>query len=118
MKICIIGLGYIGLPTAAMFATHGHKVLGVDVNKKVIDALNKGKIIIEEPNLEEIVNTAVKNRSLRAAMEPEESDAFIICVPTPIRPDKTADLTYVEDGIRRILPYLKKGNIIVLEPHL
>ncbi len=115
MKICIIGLGYIGLPTAAMFATHGHKVLGVDVNKKVIDALNKGKIIIEEPNLEEIVNTAVKNRSLRAAMEPEESDAFIICVPTPIRPDKTADLTYVEDGIRRILPYLKKGNIIVLE---
>jgi len=115
MKICIIGLGYIGLPTAAMFATHGHKVLGVDVNKKVIDALNKGKIIIEEPNLEETVNLAVKSGSLRAAMEPEESDAFIICVPTPFKPDKTADLSYVEDGFRRIIPYLKKGNIIVLE---
>ena len=115
MNICIIGLGYIGLPTAAMFATHGHNVLGIDVNQKVIDALNKGKIIIEEPNLEETVNTAVKNGSLRAAMEPEESDAFIICVPTPIKPDKTADLTYVEEGIRKILPYLKKGNIIILE---
>ncbi len=115
MNICIIGLGYIGLPTAAMFATHGHRVLGVDVNKKVIDALNKGKIIIEEPNLEEAVYAAVKNGSLRAAMEPEESDAFIICVPTPIKPDKTADLTYIENGIRKILPYLKKGNIIILE---
>lgn len=115
MNICIIGLGYIGLPTAAMFATHGHRVLGVDVNQKVIDALNKGKIIIEEPNLEETVNIAVKNGSLRAAVEPEESDAFIICVPTPIKPDKTADLTYVENGTRKIIPYLKKGNIVILE---
>ena len=115
MDICIIGLGYIGLPTAAMFATHGHRVLGVDVNQKVIDALNKGKIIIEEPNLEETVNVAVKEGTLRAAMEPEESDAFIICVPTPIKSDKTADLTYVESGIRRIIPFLKKGNIVILE---
>ncbi|MGI6085715.1 MAG: nucleotide sugar dehydrogenase [Acetivibrionales bacterium] len=115
MNICIIGLGYIGLPTAAMFATHGHRVLGVDVNKKVIDALNKGKIIIEEPNLEDTVNAAVKSGFLSAALEPEESDAFIICVPTPIKPDKTADLTYVESGIRKIIPYLKKGNIIILE---
>ncbi len=115
MNICIIGLGYIGLPTAAMFATHGHRVLGVDVNNKVIDALNKGRIIIEEPNLEEFVSAAVKNGSLRAATEPEESDAFIICVPTPIKPDKTADLTYIENGIRKIIPYLKKGNIVILE---
>lgn len=115
MKICIIGLGYIGLPTAAMFATHGHSVLGVDVNKKVVDALNKGKVIIEEPNLEETVNAAVKSGTLRASVEPEESEAFIICVPTPIKSDKTADLTYVESGIRTIIPYLKKGNIIILE---
>lgn len=115
MKICIIGLGYIGLPTAAMFATHGHSVLGVDVNKKVVDALNKGKVIIEEPNLEETVNAAVKSGTLRASVEPEESEAFIICVPTPIKSDKTADLTYVESGIRTIIPFLKKGNIIILE---
>lgn len=115
MDICIIGLGYIGLPTAAMFATHGHNVLGVDVNKKVIDALNKGKIIIEEPFLEETVSEAVKQGSLRASNEPEKADVFIICVPTPIMPDKTADLTYVESGTRKILPYLKKGDIVILE---
>lgn len=115
MDICIIGLGYIGLPTAAMFATHGHNVLGVDVNKKVIEALSQGKIIIEEPLLEETVSKAVKQGSLRASAEPEEADAFIICVPTPILPDKTADLTYVESGTRKILPYLKKGDIVILE---
>jgi len=115
MKICIIGLGYIGLPTAAMFATHGHEVLGVDVNKKVIDALNEGRIIIEEPFLDEIVSGAVKQGSLRASTEPEVSDVFIICVPTPINPDKTADLSFVESGTRKILPYLKKGDIVILE---
>ena len=115
MKICIIGLGYIGLPTAAMFATHGHDVLGVDVNKKVIDALNEGRIIIEEPFLDEIVSGAVKQGRLRASTEPEVSDVFIICVPTPINPDKTADLSFVESGARKILPYLKKGDIVILE---
>ncbi len=115
MDICIIGLGYIGLPTAAMFATYGHNVLGVDVNKKVIDALNQGKIIIEEPFLEEAVSEAVKQGNLRAATEPKSSDVFIICVPTPIMSDKKADLTYVESGTRKILPYLKKGDIVILE---
>ena len=115
MDICIIGLGYIGLPTAAMFATHGHNVLGVDVNRKVIDALSQGKIIIEEPFLEEAVSRAVKQGTLRASTEPENSDVFIICVPTPIMPDKTADLSYVESGTRKILPYLKKGNMVILE---
>lgn len=115
MKICIIGLGYIGLPTAAMFATHGHSVVGVDVNPKVIDALNKGKIIIEEPNLEETVAKAVEQGTLRASDKPEQADAFIVCVPTPIMPDKTADLSYVESGTRMLLPYLRKGNIVILE---
>lgn len=115
MNICIIGLGYIGLPTAAMFSTHGHKVLGVDINKKVIDALNQGKVIIEEPYLEEMVNDAVKGGTLKASEKPDEADAFIICVPTPIRADKTADLSYVENAARMIIPYLKKGNIVILE---
>ena len=115
MNICIIGLGYIGLPTAAMFSTHGHKVLGVDVNKKVIDALNQGKVIIEEPHLEEMVNNAVKGGFLSADEKPNEADAFIICVPTPIKADKTADLSYVENAARMIIPYLRKGNIVILE---
>lgn len=115
MNICIIGLGYIGLPTAAMFSTHGHKVLGVDINIKVIDALNQGKVIIEEPYLEEMVNDAVKGGTLKASEKPDEADAFIICVPTPIRADKTADLSYVENAARMIIPYLKKGNIVILE---
>ena len=115
MKICVIGLGYIGLPTAAMFASSGHTVVGFDVNKKVIEALNQGKVIIEEPYLEEMVEKAVKQGNLRASDKPEEADAFIICVPTPILPDKSPDLSYVESGVKVIIPYLKKGNIVILE---
>lgn len=115
MKICIIGLGYIGLPTAAMFATNGHKVVGVDVNNKVVEALNQGKIIIEEPNLEDLVKQAVKDGSLVASDKPQKADAFIICVPTPILPDKRADLSFVENSVRTVLPYLEKGNIVILE---
>ncbi|NLM75837.1 MAG: nucleotide sugar dehydrogenase [Clostridiaceae bacterium] len=115
MKICIIGLGYIGLPTAAMFATNGHKVHGVDINKEVVEALNKGEIIIEEPYLEDLVKEAVNNGNLFASDKPEKADAFIICVPTPILPDKRADLSLVENAVRTILPYLEKGNIIILE---
>ncbi len=115
MKICIVGLGYIGLPTAAMFATNGHDVVGVDVNQKVIDALNRGGIVIEEPHLEETVKQAVDQGTLRASLKPEEADAFIICVPTPIMPDKTADMTFVENGLRAVIPYLRKENILILE---
>lgn len=115
MKICIIGLGYIGLPTAAMFAASGHSVVGFDVNKKVVEALNQGKILIEEPHLEEEVRKAVKKGTLRASYTPEEADAFIICVPTPINPDKTADMSFVESGIHTVVPYLRKGNIAILE---
>lgn len=115
MKLCIIGLGYIGLPTAAMFATNGHAVVGYDVNKKVIEALNQGKITIEEPFLEDLVAEAVAKGNLRAQDKPEPADAFFICVPTPINPDRTADMTYVESAIRTILPYLQKGNIVILE---
>ncbi|NMA65496.1 MAG: nucleotide sugar dehydrogenase [Clostridiaceae bacterium] len=115
MKICVIGLGYIGLPTAAMFATNGHRVLGVDINNKVIEALNQGKIIIEEPYLEDLVKKAVENGDLLASDKPQKADAFVICVPTPILPNKKADLNLVESAIRTILPYLEKGNIIILE---
>lgn len=114
-KICILGLGYIGLPTAAMFATHGHKIIGVDINKSVIKALKKGEIIIEEPYLDIMVQAAVTSENLIAQDKPEEADVFIIAVPTPINKDKTADLKAVKAATESIIPYLKKGNLVILE---
>jgi UDP-N-acetyl-D-mannosaminuronic acid dehydrogenase len=114
-KICIIGLGYIGLPTAAMFATHGHSIVGVDVKQEVVDALNKGKIIIEEPYLDIMVQAAVTSGNLRAQLTPEEADVFIISVPTPINTDKTADMSYVKLATQSIVPYLREGSIVILE---
>ena len=114
-KICIVGLGYIGLPTATMFSCSGHKVIGVDVNEKVVNNINKGKIIIEEPNLEEIVEDVVKKGNLIASISPKESDVFIISVPTPIKDDKTSDMSYVISATKSIVKYLKEGNIVVLE---
>ena len=114
-KICIIGLGYIGLPTAAMFATHGHKIVGVDINKKVVDALNNGKITIYEPYLDIMVQAAVTSGNLVGKTVPEEADAFIIAVPTPITPEKTADMSFVKSAAEAIVPYLRQGNIVVLE---
>ena len=115
MNICIIGLGYIGLPAAAMFASNGHKVIGVDINNKVIDALEKGEVIIEEPYLKNMVKQEVASGNLIASKEPQEADAFIIAVPTPLTKDKKADMSLVKKATESIVPYLKKGNIIVLE---
>ena len=108
-------MGYIGLPTATMFSCYGHKVIGVDVNEKVVNNINKGKIIIEEPNLEEIVEDVVKKGNLIASISPKESDVFIISVPTPIKDDKTSDMSYVISATKSIVKYLKEGNIVVLE---
>lgn len=114
-KICIIGLGYIGLPTAAMFATHGHKIVGVDINETVVNALNQGKITIEEPYLDIMVQAAVTSGNLVAKTVPEESDVFIIAVGTPINEDKTADMRAVKAAAEAIVPYLREGNVVVLE---
>lgn len=114
-KICVLGLGYIGLPTAAMFATHGHKVIGVDVRKDVVEALNKAKIIIDEPYLDILVQAAVKSENLVGSTVPMEADVFIIAVPTPITPEKTADMSYVVQAAKSIVPHVKKGDIVVLE---
>lgn len=114
-RICIVGLGYIGLPTATMFSNYGHKVVGVDVNTDVVNNLNKGKIIIEEPNLQELVEDVVKKGNLVASLIPTESDVFIISVPTPIKEDHTADMKYVISAAKSIVKYLRKGNIVVLE---
>jgi len=118
-KLCIIGLGYIGLPTSSLFATNGLKVIGVDVNEYVVKIVNSGDIHIEEPGLKTLVSAAVKSGNLVASLEPQEADAFIIAVPTPFKhndnPIKEADMSYVESAMKMILPYLKKGNLVILE---
>jgi len=114
-KICIIGLGYIGLPAAAMFASNGHKVIGVDINNEVIDALEKGEVIIEEPYLKNMVEQEVISGNLIASKKPQVADAFIIAVPTPLSKDKKADMSLVKKATESIVPYLRKGNIVVLE---
>ncbi|KEK25450.1 nucleotide sugar dehydrogenase [Bacillus gaemokensis] len=117
MKVCVIGLGYIGLPTSAMFAKHGAEVVGVDVRTEVVDKLNRGEAHIEEPGLDEVVEEVVKKGSLRASLNPEIADAFIIAVPTPNNEDqyKSCDLTYVLDATKQIIPYIKPGNVIIIE---
>jgi len=110
-----MGLGYIGLPTAAMFATHGHRIVGVDIRTDVVEALNEGKTIIEEPYLDIMVQAAVASGNLRAQTEPEEADVFIISVGTPVCEDKKADLSAVISAAESIVPYLREGNIVVLE---
>ncbi|MFK4328293.1 UDP-N-acetyl-D-mannosaminuronic acid dehydrogenase [Bacillus mycoides] len=117
MKICVIGLGYIGLPTSAMFAKHGVAVVGIDINSDVVDKLNRGEIHIEEPELGEVVKEAVNAETLRASLTPEVADVFIIAVPTPNQKDenKSCDLTGVLTAVKKIIPYIKKGNILIVE---
>jgi UDP-N-acetyl-D-mannosaminuronic acid dehydrogenase len=114
-SVCVLGLGYIGLPTASILAMKGYHVVGVDVQADVVETINQGRIHIQEPDLDILVRSAVTSRQLRAATEPEPSDVFIICVPTPIRPDKTPDLSFVEQAARAIRPHVRRGNLIILE---
>jgi UDP-N-acetyl-D-mannosaminuronic acid dehydrogenase len=114
-KICVIGLGYIGLPTSAIFARAGYEVVGVDVNEKVVDLLNKGEIHIEEVGLPELVKEVVQKGNLRASLTPEKADVFIIAVPTPIHEDRTANVDYVISATKAVAPYLEKGNVLIVE---
>jgi UDP-N-acetyl-D-mannosaminuronic acid dehydrogenase len=114
-KICVLGLGYIGLPTAAMFATHGSQVLGVDINGRIVEILNNGDIHIEEVGLRAVVREAMSSGKLVVREEVEPADAFIIAVPTPIGFDKTADLNAVVSATEAIVPHLREGNLVVLE---
>jgi len=99
VQVCVLGLGYIGLPTASMFATHGLDVLGVDVNQDVVEILNQGDIHLEEPGLKTIVQAAIGSGNLKISNQPGISDVFIIAVPTPITPEKKADMSYVVAAI-------------------
>lgn len=114
-KICVIGLGYIGLPTSAVFAQAGCEVLGIDVNEKIVNKINEGRIHIEENGLQEVVQNVVESGLLKASTTPQEADVFIIAVPTPIHKDLTANIDYVISATTSILPVLKKGNVVIVE---
>jgi len=118
-KIIVMGLGYTGLPTASMLATKGHQVLGVDVNESAVATINSGRIHIIEPDLDILVRSAVNSGNLKASLNPEEGDTFIIAVPTPFKEfegnPKAPDLSYVESATRAIVPYLREGNLVILE---
>lgn len=117
--ISVIGLGYIGLPTAAMFASRKKTVIGVDINQYAVDTINRGEIHIVEPDLDGIVQTAVSSGYLKACTEPEPADAFLIAVPTPFKTTENSipipDLSYIQSSIAGIAPVLKKGDLVILE---
>lgn len=114
-RICVLGLGYIGLPTASTFATNGLQVTGVDSNPHVLEVLRKGNIHIQEPGLRTLVQAALRSGNLQIASEPVPADAFIIAVPTPVTQDRRADLHFVEEAARSIAKVLQQGNLVVLE---
>ena len=124
-KICVLGLGYIGLPTASTFATRGLKVVGVDTNPRVIETLRDGNLHIHEPGLGAVLEAALQGGNLTVSSKPEEADAFLIAVPTPFHQDahgeydgrqyKLADMRAVTSATEAILPHLRKGNLVVLE---
>lgn len=115
MKACFIGLGYIGLPTAIVAADNGIEVVGVDVNPHIVERINKGKIHIVEPGLADLAAKVVKNGWLRAQTQPEVSDVFLIVVPTPFTGDHEPDISYVEAATRNVLPFLKEGDLYIIE---
>lgn len=114
-EVCVLGLGYVGLPTASLLATSGFQVLGVDINQEVVAELNEGRTKLQEAGLATLVSAATASGNLKAAVQPEPSDTFMICVPTPVTPQHTVDLRAVESAAQAILPHLRKGNLVVLE---
>jgi UDP-N-acetyl-D-mannosaminuronic acid dehydrogenase len=114
-KICVIGLGYIGLPTACTFADRGIEVIGVDNNPEIITGLKQGKLHLFEPGLEMLVQRVLATGKLRVSSQPESADAFIVAVPTPFHAGKKADMRFVRSAFESITPHLRKGSLVVLE---
>jgi UDP-N-acetyl-D-mannosaminuronic acid dehydrogenase len=114
-SVCIVGLGYIGLPTAGVLADAGMHVWGVDVRPDVVHTINQGRIHIHEPGLDRLIERVVRAGNLRAGSEPRPADVFVLCVPTPITADRRADLRYVEQAAESIRPHVPRGALIILE---
>lgn len=115
MKACFMGLGYIGLPTAIIAAKHGIEIIGVDINPQVVEMTNAGHLHIVEPGIEEMLQEVISMGMLKASTTPEVSDAYFIVVPTPFKANHVPDITYVESATRMVLPYLKEGDLFVIE---
>ncbi len=113
--VSIIGLGYIGLPTAAILASKGNNVIGIDINQKTVDLLNQGKVSIVEPGLEILIEETVSSKCFKAQTVPTYADIFVIAVPTPFKSGKKPDLSFVESSIESIAPFLNRGNLIIIE---
>ena len=114
-NICVIGLGYIGLPTACVLASNGYNVLGIDIDEEIITKLNSGKVHIKESELEEIFLDVFGSGKLSVSQNLEKSDIFIISVPTPLNQKNKADLSYVINAADKVKDYIGKGNLIILE---
>jgi len=114
-KICVIGLGYIGLPTACMLANSGYKVVGIDVNDDVVNLLNSGEVHIDEEGLSKLFQKAISNKAIKVSKNAEEADVFIIAVPTPLNKEDKADLSYIINATYGIKDYIKSGNLVILE---
>lgn len=114
-KVAVIGLGYIGLPTAALIARSGARVLGIDVSPHVVETVNSGKVHIEEVDLDGLVQGVVSRGLLRASLSVEAADVFVIAVPTPVSEDHAPDISYVLDAARTVAPVLKAGDVVILE---
>jgi UDP-N-acetyl-D-mannosaminuronic acid dehydrogenase len=114
-SISVIGLGYIGLPTAATLACRGLQVIGVDVNESAVEIINAGRAHVSEPDLDALVKSAVQSGKLHAFTQPQSADAFIVAVPTPVQPDKSPDMSLVETATRSVTKVLKPGNLLILE---
>jgi UDP-N-acetyl-D-mannosaminuronic acid dehydrogenase len=114
-SVCVLGLGYIGLPSAALLASKGYQVHGVDISESVVKTINEGHIHIVEPDLDTFVQAAVQSNRLKASLSPKESDIFIIAVPTPFHEGYVPNVDYVVDAAKSIAPFVKSGNIVILE---
>jgi UDP-N-acetyl-D-mannosaminuronic acid dehydrogenase len=113
--VCVVGLGYVGLPTAGLLASRGFQVHGVDVNQKAVETINQGNIHIHEPDLDVLVNAGVKSGHLKASLEPQPADVFILAVPTPFKDGYVPDISYIEAATKAIAPYVEAGNLVILE---
>jgi len=114
-EVVTIGLGYIGLPTSALIASHGTIVLGVDINQKVVDTINQGKIHIVEPDLDQIVSNAVSSGFFQASTKPISAEVYLIVVPTPFKGNHEPDISFVESATKGVIPLLKKGDLYIIE---
>ena len=115
MKACFMGLGYIGLPTAIIAAKHGIQIIGVDINPNVVEMTNQGKLHIIEPGMQELLQEVVSDGHLKASTVPEMSDAYFMVVPTPFKGNHEPDISYVESATRAVIPFLKEGDLYVIE---